>query len=189
MSSPSRTSPFGHSRNMLRLTLAAVIVFVASICGLLEAVPRRIDAGLSVGLTRAQTDLRFLTVALERAKVEAGALPSDSVGLAALVPSFLANVPHDPWGNAYVYRRVAVEPGYEVYSRGRDGLDEHGRGDDVTGHNKSYRCSDYEVNCGVTLSVVGSVASLVFGCSSLALLGYRLVAFIVQRRRQQPTAS
>lgn len=174
---------------MLRSTLAAVVVLVASMGVLLEAVPQRIDAGLSVGLTRAQTDLRFLTMALERAKVEAGALPSDAGGLAALVPSFLANVPHDPWGNAYVYRRVAVEPGYKVYSRGRDGLDEHGAGDDVTGHDKSYRCSDYEVNCGVTLSVAGSVASLIFGCCSLALLGYRLAAFLVRRRRRQPSQS
>ena len=171
---------------MLRSTLAVVLVFVASIFGLLEAVPQHIDASLSVGLTRAQTDLRFLTQALERAKVEAGALPSDSVGLAALVPTFLANLPHDPWGNAYAYRRVTVEPGYEVYSRGRDGLDEDGGGDDVTGHDKWYRCSDYEVNCGVTLSVAGTVASLVLGCSSLALLGYRLTAFFVRRRRRQP---
>lgn len=77
-----------------------------------------------------------------------------------------STTPRDPWGNDYVYIHPAIhgDKAYDLYSRGRNGLDEHGEGDDVP----NWRDFEYDRHCDqnrprriVTLMVI-AVAMLVF---------------------------
>lgn len=46
---------------------------------------------------------------------------------------YAREAPRDPWGRALRYAYIAgTEPTFGIYSAGRNGMDEHGRGDDVT---------------------------------------------------------
>jgi hypothetical protein len=76
-----------------------------------------------------------------------GHFPPESIGLSALVGEFIGQLVPDPWGHQYVYRRPAATGPYRLYSRGLDGRDDRGSGDDVTTWPKRYRCEDYGVNC------------------------------------------
>ena len=101
-------------------------------------------------ITKAQYDLMSLQTALGIYKTRRGSLPSEQDGLGALVGVTLSRVSVDPWGSPYVYRRIGQTDTYRVYSRGRDGRDDGGAGDDVTTADKEYRCADYGVNCPPT---------------------------------------
>jgi len=102
---------------------------------------------LDLKITRAQRDMRALETALTRYKSRHGDFPSQSMGLSALGGEFSGSSAADPWGNQYVYRRATTTGPYLLYSRGLDGRDDRGNGDDVTTWPKRYRCKDYGVNC------------------------------------------
>lgn len=102
---------------------------------------------------------------------------------------FLRGIPSDPWGREYVYRANIHD--FELYSVGLNGIDERGRGDDVTDHDKRYSCSDYGVGCpyGVVelLQVVLALlfaSSLLYLVASLALISIRWTQKRATRRVQ-----
>jgi hypothetical protein len=77
-------------------------------------------------------------------------LPTEAEGLDVLAAGddkLLDRVPSDPWQHPYRYRLTASGAGFEIHSSGRDGIDQHGAGDDVTTADKSYRCMDYYNDC------------------------------------------
>src|SRR5580658_3525196 len=78
---------------------------------------------------QAQADLRAISVALDLYIAKYGAAPEERAGLTALVPELLANVPLDPWGSAYQYRRRGPRE-YVVYSFGPNRRDDGGANDD-----------------------------------------------------------
>lgn len=101
-------------------------------------------------IVQAFSDLGLLSDAIERSSHQRGRLPSETDGLESLAAgsdSVLGNVPRDPWSHPYVYRRTPEAPGFIVYSVGKDGIDDHGAGDDVTTTDKSYRCETYYDEC------------------------------------------
>ena len=51
----------------------------------------------------------------------------------------------------YIYRQMPDPPGFVIYSRGADGIDDHGAGDDITTPGKSYRCETYRDECAGSL--------------------------------------
>jgi hypothetical protein len=128
-------------------------------------------------ITKAQFDLSSLQSALEAYKATRGSFPSEEDGLGSLVGISLGRVATDPWGNKYVYRRNGS--GYRVYSRGVDGRDDRGAGDDITTTEKTYRCEDYGVNCPPTgrelaawVAIVLAVGSLIIGLVRFFLAAY-----------------
>jgi len=84
-----------------------------------------------------------LKTALDHFQTDCGRYPTTSEGFASLIncPTnissgrwrgpYLDQVPIDPWGNIYVYRSPGIHNtnGYDIYSRGPDGISRSG-GDD-----------------------------------------------------------
>ena len=133
--------------------------------------------------------------AIELAVDERHRLPSEAEGLQSLAQGsapLLDKVPDDPWQHPYVYRRIADAPGFVIYSRGADGLDDHGEGDDITAPDKSYSCKTYYDECAGTLpwwrnaalaaSFLGGVAWLVFSALRTCV---RSARHLRQMRRQR----
>ena len=118
------------------LTLVEMIVVLA-IIALVAAliVPNVIGRPDEARVTVAKTDLRTISAALKMYRLDNGDYPTTEQGLAALVekpvalpipqswPSeaYLAQVPVDPWGRAYVYRSPGISGGFDLLSYGKDG--------------------------------------------------------------------
>lgn len=88
----------------------------------------------------ARARLKSLHQALDLYKAKHGVYPTADQSLTALIdqPDSLGYLtgPHaliDPWGARYVYRSLDPQRGggLQVYSRGPNGIDEGGRGDDI----------------------------------------------------------
>jgi general secretion pathway protein G len=129
-------------------------------------------------LTRAQADLDTLRSAIKLKIANDGAPPTDAQGLEVLAygPSQeLENIPPDPWGHAYAYRRIDAAPGYTVYSLGPDGIDQRGGGDDVTSRGPSARCADEAGGCGLDRMQAALGALLLLGLACLGVIGARLL--------------
>jgi type II secretory pathway pseudopilin PulG len=69
--------------------------------------------------------------------------PCEYIHLEVESPSMIqAGEVRDPWGHPLVYRapthsqELNEERGFELYSVGRNGIDEQGRGDDISVHRK-----------------------------------------------------
>ena len=71
-----------------------------------------------------------------------------------------------------------------VYSRGADGLDSQGQGDDVVAGAKEYRCEDYGTNCPPTIFELAIMtAGLLFVISTL--VGFaRILAWCARKLSQ-----
>ncbi|MEJ7812755.1 MAG: type II secretion system major pseudopilin GspG [Gemmatimonadaceae bacterium] len=84
----------------------------------------------------ARSDLTAIGAAIETYRYDTGHLPTTAEGLAALVdvppwprrwtwrgPYVVPRIPLDPWGRAYLYRRVDASggEGYRLASYGADG--------------------------------------------------------------------
>jgi len=134
----------------------------------------------------------FVDIASMRSAVRMSAaarhrLPTDAEGLASLAggdPRLLDHVPDDPWQHRYVYRRIAGEPGFTVYSMGADGVDDHGAGDDITTPAKSYRCETYYDDCAGTLTWWRNVALAASFLGGVAWLTVCAVRAVVRRARR-----
>lgn len=129
----------------------------------------RVGSIIDLKITQAQQDLTALDLALHAYKSKHGDFPSEAEGLAALrgADGPLLQIPKDPWGNSYLYRRRADTTYYLVYSRGLDRTDNGGSGDDVILGPKKYRCDDYGVNCAPT--GLQTVAWIAFALAGLSL--------------------
>jgi general secretion pathway protein G len=125
-----RRSRLQHDAGFTLLELLVVMVIIGLLVGYVA--PNYFSAvGKSeVKATRAQVDA--LQKALVAYRLDVGAYPSTSLGLAALhvKPAGVSNwagpylskpVPHDPWGRAYVYRHPGQRAEFDLFSYGRDG--------------------------------------------------------------------
>lgn len=121
----------GYTLFEIMLVLGIIAVLVGSAIYML---------GGAVGVAenqRAASDIKTLATALGMYKVQTGSLPTTEQGLEALVrrPSgaggpkrwreVLDEVPLDPWGKPYQYRRPGKKNsrGYDLYSLGEDGTE------------------------------------------------------------------
>lgn len=66
------------------------------------------------------SDMDAIRVILRRFKEVTGQLPTTEEGLGALVEhKMIVQVPNDPWGRPYQYRRLASSKrGYDLFSQG-----------------------------------------------------------------------
>jgi hypothetical protein len=99
-------------------------------------------------------DLKSFEAGLEIYREKYSRLPTETEGLSDLIAPqgdaqqvILRDLLQDPWGNNYVYRTTRSPPGYEVYSPGKNSIDEYGGGDDVISGPKEYSCQEYGVGC------------------------------------------
>jgi general secretion pathway protein G len=113
-----------------------------------------------------------------------GRYPTEAEGLGALLnPTsvggpYLRRPPTDPWGNAYVYRLSPQGDTFSLYSRGRNGVDEEGGGDDVVNGMKAYTCEEYHVGChrACKATQIAAVVGLLLWIAGLGLSTVVLVA-------------
>lgn len=83
-----------------------------------------------------------LTDALDRFRDRERRLPTRGDGLAALVPTIINHVPHDPWGNPFFYHLSPEGHWADVVSFGADGLPGGtGEASDISGRFGSLRGS------------------------------------------------
>lgn len=101
-------------------------------------------------------------------RLERGSLPPS---LSALEPEYIRKLPDDGWGNAFVYRVFPGNTGYLLYSRGRNGIDESGGGDDITTEWKKFTCEQYEEVCWTPGLVIWTTSLAAGLLSVLTLLG------------------
>jgi hypothetical protein len=142
-------------------------------------------SSVDLKITQAQQDLSVLDTALHIYKSRHGDFPSEADGLATLTGDGgpLQYPAKDPWGNSYVYRHRVGTDSYFVYSLGLDHRDDRGAGDDVVLSSKSYRCTDYGVNCPPTVGQVGAWAVLALAVASLVVGVVRTGAALSHPRR------
>lgn len=143
--SPGTCGPWARAATWL--AYAAVFLAPAGLIATHDRIHRdRID--------RAFADLRLLRSVAAQALQQRHRLPSDAEGLESLASGpdqMIDRVPQDPWSHPYVYRQAPDPPGFVIYSRGSDGIDDHGAGDDITTPDKSYRCETYRDECAGSL--------------------------------------
>jgi hypothetical protein len=162
---------------------------VAMMSTLDRIVYRKIDAALST--------LEVLRMVAERSAEETHRLPTEDEGLQPFTTgpgARLDFVPQDPWGHPYVYRRTGRPPGFVLYSRGADGVDDHGAGDDITTRDKAYSCEVYYDQCRGSLPWWRDVSLEAAFLAAAAWLVYCAVRTRLLRsrraraRRLEPTA-
>jgi hypothetical protein len=152
--------------------IGAATIFVA---GSLVTAATEVVCPLSISkswLYSAQFELEYLAAAVDRFRSDKNELPSN---LDQVLGVYIRSEGRDPWGNSYIYRQTAAAAGYLLYSRGANGIDEGGAGDDVLPHGstKSYTCAQYESLCVSGCQVTKGVA---FVAALIALLGIALFA-------------
>lgn len=118
-------------------TLIEVMVVVV-ILGVLAAivVPRVMSRPDEARLLKAQQDVRAISAALDLFKLDNFNYPTTDQGLVALTErpgdlpdnarwrdgGYLAALPSDPWGRAYLYLQPGERGPFDLYSLGADGL-------------------------------------------------------------------
>jgi len=126
-------------------TLLEMVIVIGIIAVLLAVAAKNfIGAGTLAEVKKAEADMQTLTTAIESYKIMGGSYPSEAQGLKALEvrPSTapkprswtqqMKEVPTDPWGNAYTYKRsgsvLSNKP--ELITAGPDGI--FGNEDDIS---------------------------------------------------------
>lgn len=111
-------SPNARRRGMTLIEIMVVMTIMALImAGVAVAVIPRLD---EARVDTARSDIHSIRTALDMYYAKRGRYPDTSTGLASLVEGqFLAEVPVDPWGNAYVYLNEGGKP--VITSYGADG--------------------------------------------------------------------
>lgn len=113
-----------------RASLLCVPLDLSCICASLKSwTPAR---------TKARVDLVGIRQALDAFKKDHGRYPTTEESLGVLVdrPPARAYIVSqhaitDPWGHVYVFRSDSQRGSFELYSRGPNGIDEAGHGDDI----------------------------------------------------------
>lgn len=123
-----------------------------------------------------------IETAIDLYRLKNGSLP---LSLGVLEPEYIRKLPDDGWGNPFVYRMSSETPGYLLYSRGRNGIDESRTGDDITTEWKTFSCEQYQEVCWTPSKVIW-ITSLVAGLiSAIVLLGIWVIsAYRFFRRRR-----
>ncbi|MEJ2612569.1 MAG: type II secretion system protein GspG, partial [Candidatus Thiodiazotropha sp.] len=129
-------------------------------------------------------------------RIDAKRLPTTDEGLNVLTiepenpPSnwlpYLDRLPKDPWGNEYIYKQeIHQEVDFVIYSKGPDGLDNHGAHDDVVNWKKDYSC---ELNyccptiCARTRDFI-TIATVISYIILLGYLFYTATSFLIKKDR------
>jgi len=122
-------------------SLIEMLIVLAIISLLIGLVGPRVFKGEKKGkITTARAQIELFGGALDQFRLDTGAYPTTSEGLAALItdpgvegwdgPYLKKAIPRDPWGQPYVYRSPGIHGEYDLFSYGPDKAE--GGGDDIT---------------------------------------------------------
>jgi len=143
--------------------VAFIAATVASV-----VVPVRFGRTRTLRINVDLAQLEYLRDLLNKYREVHGRFPMADEGLEALRRAdanmtvlLRKSVPLDSWGEPYVYSVVPDGSAFQLYSTGRNRIDEHGGGDDVTDRRKKYKCDDYDVNCGIRIRNKADAAMLI----------------------------
>jgi general secretion pathway protein G len=142
-------------------------------------------------IVRAFFDLDALRLAVQQWSESHHRLPGEAEGLEALASGdgrALDHVPSDPWHHPYVYRLIREAPGFDLYSAGKDGVDNRGAGDDIKTRDKSYRCETYYDECAGSWPWWRSVALLTSFLAGICWLALDFTRWLVHRARSHRRA-
>ena len=118
--------------SLLEIMVALVIIGLLTAAVVINVAP---NIG-TAQKTRAQSDIRSLSTALELYRLDLFDYPEEQDGLAALIeaPAGLPNpeqyrrggylqggLPNDPWGRPYIYRYPGENGEFDIISYGADG--------------------------------------------------------------------
>lgn len=112
------------------LELLVVVVIIGLLVGYVGPMYFKQVGKSEIKAARAQIDA--FGKALDQYRLDTGHYPTGEQGLGALVdrpadekkwdgPYLKKNVPLDPWGNPYVYKRPGEHGEYDIVSAGKDG--------------------------------------------------------------------
>ena len=130
---PARAVKRQSDAGVTLIEMMVVLVIIALVAAII--VPNVIGRPDEARVAVVRTDIRAIGSALELYRLDNQTYPTTSQGLAALAqrptsapePSnwvaggYLAALPTDPWGNAYVYRSPGEVAGFDLMSLGSDG--------------------------------------------------------------------
>jgi general secretion pathway protein G len=117
-------------RGFTLLELLVVMVIIGLLVGYVGPMYFKQVGKSEIKATRAQIDA--FGKALDQYRLETGHYPTTEQGLVALVekpanenkwdgPYLKKNVPLDPWGNPYLFKRPGDHGEYDIISYGKDG--------------------------------------------------------------------
>ena len=115
------------------IEMMVVLVIIALVAAII--VPNVIGRPDEARVAVAQTDIRAIGSALELYRLDNQTYPTTAQGLEALstrptappeprnwvAGGYLAQLPVDPWGNAYLYRSPGDNGGFDLVTLGADG--------------------------------------------------------------------
>lgn len=160
-----------HRPSRVRLVLFTAVSALLISIGVVVATENTCRSYLaSSRLQYTRLDLEQLESVLALYRKEKGALP-ESLKLLSSNSYLKQSVTADGWGNPYVYRLVAESRNYVLYSRGVNGVDESGDGDDVTAKEKKFTCEQYQELCRSPCEVVKAIGYVSSFLSAIFLLG------------------
>ena len=84
--------------------------------------------------TKTHFDIKAIESALEIYFFDLKSFPSTEQGLQVLLGKQMSRLPKDAWGNdyKYIYPSVYGNKKFDLYSFGKNGIDEHGQLDDIS---------------------------------------------------------
>ncbi len=118
-----------YSKGFTLIEMLVVLVLISMLAGLVG--PKLFHKVSSSKIKIAKTQLELITSGLDTYRLDVGRFPSTEQGLAALLktpegvrnwdgPYLSKELPPDPWGGAYHYKRPGTEKPYALFTLGQD---------------------------------------------------------------------
>ena len=162
------------ARRLLIFSVASILISVGLLALGLRMEPYSQEYHLKIHKVR--PDIEFFGSVVELFNESTGKYPDS---LTALIPNHIARVRTDPWGNDYVYRLDGND--FDIYSIGRNGIDEFKEGDDVILEDKYYPCDIYGTNCPRSFWGLAKIAFLVLLAASTFIFFGVLLLIIIRK--------
>lgn len=117
----------GSQSGFTLLELVVVVTILAILAGI--AIPKLMDRPDEARVMAAEIDIRQIQSALKLYRLDNGRYPTTQQGISALVEkpeiepipanwkSYMEDVPHDPWGQPYLYLSPGNHGDFDLYSK------------------------------------------------------------------------